>query len=249
MGMMSRPQRIEPVPLYVKTRHALVSFISGKDFPGNRLPSETALCDLLGVSRTTLREALMALNREGVITKKHGLGNLIHKTTLQARMRIDKVRSFRNLLEDGGYEVESFRKPPLWISAGEITDIDCNDCREERFLLVENSYSADGHLAIYSRNYLCGSFVRADENSILTYEGSFNTLLNSFLTEEVANSITRFRPAVADERFADALGMNVGKPILQWRESFYGIFDHLLCRSLVSFNPDYVDLTMLMKWT
>ncbi|ADK82079.1 GntR family transcriptional regulator [Sediminispirochaeta smaragdinae] len=242
--------RVEASPLYVKTKEALIELILSRNFSGNRLPSETTLCEMLGVGRTTLREALMALNREGVITKKHGLGNLIHRTTLNAKMRIDTIHGFRKLLEDGGYRVSCKRTSPRWVTSIEVEGIDCSNCFEERFLLVENRYFADGHPAIYGHNYLCGSFVRESEaQEILSYQGSFYDLLGQFLTEEVANSINTFRPAIATAPLAEILDVGVGDPLIQWQESFIGIFDHIVCRSLISFNPAYVDLTLLRKWT
>src|SRR2546425_12428285 len=45
----------------------LVELIASGGFPDHRLPPERVLCDLLGVSRAPLREALSALNHLGVI--------------------------------------------------------------------------------------------------------------------------------------------------------------------------------------
>jgi DNA-binding LacI/PurR family transcriptional regulator len=41
------------------------------------LPAERALCDMLQVSRSTLRRALKQLHREGVIRAEHGAGNRV----------------------------------------------------------------------------------------------------------------------------------------------------------------------------
>lgn len=42
--------------------------------PGSRLPGERELAELLGVSRTSLREALSALQVAGVVEVRHGIG-------------------------------------------------------------------------------------------------------------------------------------------------------------------------------
>ena len=45
---------------------------------GSRLPSEFELSKQLGVSRATLREALMILDEENIITRKHGIGTFVN---------------------------------------------------------------------------------------------------------------------------------------------------------------------------
>ncbi len=45
--------------------------------PGQRLPSERALADLLGVSRPTMREIMSALEAMGIVTSRHGSGTYI----------------------------------------------------------------------------------------------------------------------------------------------------------------------------
>lgn len=50
---------------------------SGKLPDDMRLPSEEKLAASLNVSRTTVRSALQSLEDEGVIVKKHGIGNFV----------------------------------------------------------------------------------------------------------------------------------------------------------------------------
>ncbi len=233
---------------YKKTEAALLDLIKNRRFEGDRLPSEEALCSLMDVGRTTVREALASLARKGFISKIHGSGNLIHESTLAARMRIDTHIGFKTLLEDGGYRVDFRREAPRWLTRREAAGLDLSDVEEERFFLIANTYYADGKPAIYTRNYLCGSFVDPEAEKAFALGGSFYELLKSVLIEEVANSINRFRPSAAEAEIAAILDLELGEPLIQWFESYIGIYDHLLCKSLISFNPRIVDLTMLRRW-
>ena len=49
----------------------------GKFSPGSQLPSEMELLQMLGVSRTTLREALRILEEKRLIRKRRGLGTFV----------------------------------------------------------------------------------------------------------------------------------------------------------------------------
>ncbi|MEW6308163.1 MAG: GntR family transcriptional regulator [Bacillota bacterium] len=51
--------------------------------------SELALT--LGVSRTTLREALRRLAAEGAVSKSQGLGNFVHPKALAGKVRFDTI--------------------------------------------------------------------------------------------------------------------------------------------------------------
>ncbi len=236
-------------PLYASTKAALLTLIREKKFSDNRLPSETALCGMLGVGRTTLREALIALTREGFVSKLHGSGNLVHRSTLSTRMRIDTIIGFKELLEDRGYRVGVQRSTPRWLSADEIGELCIQDRQEERILLIESTYHADGHPAIFARNYLIGSFVvNEDEAHSNQEKGSFIGVLTDLLSETVENAITHLTPVIADSELAEILEVDAGIAVMQWHEDYYSAFDNLVCKSVISFNPSYVNLAMLRKW-
>jgi GntR family transcriptional regulator len=65
-------------PLHVRVREHLRTLIAEGGYRiGQQLPPETELAAELGVSRTTLREALLGLEREGIIVRKHGVGTFV----------------------------------------------------------------------------------------------------------------------------------------------------------------------------
>ena len=54
-----------------------------------RLPRESVLAETLGISRTQLRDILASLEREGFITRRHGVGTIINRHVLNAQGRMD----------------------------------------------------------------------------------------------------------------------------------------------------------------
>jgi GntR family transcriptional regulator len=70
--------RQSPVPLYFQLAGLLTEDITrGRWSPGDRLVSEAEMCDSYGVSRATVRQALLRLENEGLIQRMKGRGTFI----------------------------------------------------------------------------------------------------------------------------------------------------------------------------
>ncbi len=71
---------IKSTRVYEQVIEQIQSMImQGKIKKGDKLPSERDLCEILGVSRTSVREALKALQVMGLIESKQGEGNFIRE--------------------------------------------------------------------------------------------------------------------------------------------------------------------------
>lgn len=70
--------RTDKRPLHLQAQQHLLSLIENEIYqPGQQLPSEADLAAQLGISRPTLREALLNLEQEDVIVRKHGVGTFV----------------------------------------------------------------------------------------------------------------------------------------------------------------------------
>ena len=62
-------KKYEIVENWVKT-----GLESGLFLPGDQLPSESEICDQLGLARNSVRQALSNLNAQGLVETRKGLG-------------------------------------------------------------------------------------------------------------------------------------------------------------------------------
>ncbi|MCX4372046.1 MAG: GntR family transcriptional regulator [Dysosmobacter sp.] len=77
-GVIIRVNHNSPVPLYYQLREQIRdNILSGKWEYGKELPSELRLCETLGLSRATVKQAMDELVREGLIERKRGKGTFV----------------------------------------------------------------------------------------------------------------------------------------------------------------------------
>ena len=73
------------------------------EFAEGRIPAENDLATDLGVSRTTIRDALSRLEQESVIFRRQGSGTFVNQPGLQIKSRLEEIWSYEKVLEDHGY--------------------------------------------------------------------------------------------------------------------------------------------------
>ena len=92
------------LPLHHQLRHALRQQIeTGQWPPGYRLPAERELVRAYRVSRTTVRQALDELEREGLIERRRGLGTFVTRPPLVEPLA--QLRGFIEELQEQGRQV------------------------------------------------------------------------------------------------------------------------------------------------
>jgi GntR family transcriptional regulator len=77
-GTAVQPLKANRLSLSAQTQSYLLDLIEeGAYHAGEQLPSEKELAVQLGISRSTLREALLNLEQDGVVVRKHGVGTFV----------------------------------------------------------------------------------------------------------------------------------------------------------------------------
>lgn len=232
--------------LFRQARQALLDLIRAGAFPDNSLPSEAELAVTLGVSRTTLREALRLLTAEGAVSKSQGLGNFVHPEAITAKMRFDSIPDFINMLEDCGHAV---RVDQSWVNsepAGPSVGARLGLAAQDPVLKFIKVYLADGRPVIRTTGWVPRHQLRVDppENVL---ERALLIFLRKYCRREIAHSLLWLEAFMADADLASLFGVRPGTPLIGWEELYYGPHDEKLCLTRIAFNPSPHRLCMLRK--
>ena len=83
-------------------RRLLEELRRGRYADAAQLPSELELADVLGVSRTVVRDALSDLERDGYVERVRGIGTVVNRTVLGLRSRLDQKLEYYPLIRSFG---------------------------------------------------------------------------------------------------------------------------------------------------
>ena len=98
------PQMIQREDLKTQTKRALMQYIHTLDLErDNKLPREEQLCELIGVSRVTLRSALNELASEGVVLRRQGKGTFVNRTCMSMTATLNPAMHFGDIIARSGY--------------------------------------------------------------------------------------------------------------------------------------------------
>lgn len=75
-------------PKYRQLTRVLAELITAELYPGDRVPSERELMARFAVSRTTVRQAIEALERDGLVERRHGSGTFVAERRVTSRLHL-----------------------------------------------------------------------------------------------------------------------------------------------------------------
>lgn len=70
--------------------------------PGQRIPSESEMSKLFGISRETWRSSLEMLRREGILYSKHGAGTYLLDSAHKIENDLSELRSLSDMIRNAG---------------------------------------------------------------------------------------------------------------------------------------------------
>jgi GntR family transcriptional regulator len=164
--------RRSPMPLYFQLARLLTDDIAvGRWQAGDRLPSEAEICDTYGVSRATVRQALLRLENEGMIQRLKGRGTFIADSRHRSWLLQSSEGFFHDEVGRVGVNVTSqvlraeIDALPRWATQALSLDDDTEGVVLERLRFI------DGNAALHVTDYVLAQYAPA-ALSLAEREGS-----------------------------------------------------------------------------
>lgn len=239
--MISRnPSLTDQVKAHIK------ELILNDGFDGHRIPPETELANDLGVSRTTIRDALSRLQNEGAIYRRQGAGTFVNARVLQIKSRLEDIWSYQQLLEDHGFEpsvrvLATTEAPPDAATADALGLTD-----GDTVLTIEKLFLEDEDPVMLTINRIAtrilGDTGDADDEATPIYEflqDRCNRTLSYYLTEII--------PVALDADTAEKLGVAPGTPAISFDEVGYDDANEPIVRATSHFRDDLLRFRLIRK--
>ena len=209
------------IPAYEEVYKKMKKLIMEETYPiGSLVPSEPDLCEMFGVSRTTLRKSMKQLELEGFIKIQQGKGTevLDFKTT----QKLNKVSSFSETLKSKGYIVTSKSMYIDIVTPPKNILDDLNLPHETEVVRIQRIQLANGKPVAIMTNYIPREIVPG----ILSDTGTFVSLYHHLETKydiQITSAKDNLSAKVADFLESELLSLPIGSPLIVDRRITYSL--------------------------
>ena len=216
---------------------------SGTFRPGSRLPTESELCEMLGVSRTVVREALRVLEEDGLVSRRQGVGTFVRNHSILKNLNFNF--GITEMIESAGLKSGTshlaIKKEPADQEKAEQLRVALGT----PLFTVERIRTADGRPVVYSLDTFAETLVqRANFDPELLRTESIYNLLQTSLGQVIEYGIARLLPIEAPQPVAEKLQLAAKALTLYIVQTDYSSDDEPLIYSCEYHLPDAFDFVV-----
>jgi DNA-binding GntR family transcriptional regulator len=199
------------IPLYFRiANHLRNKVMAGVYQPGEKIPSESMLCEEFNTSRITIRQALKILEDQDMILRKQGVGTLVNK-----KVSLQPV-NFNGYIEDIIFQllpakVICFHKSEVRPEQ-DIREILKLPDEQKSVIKLERIRAIGNKLTIYAENYI-PAFLGHDFEEQHLEDNSLTHLLGQ-RGAVITEAYQTIQARAASRRVAEKLEINIGDPVL-----------------------------------
>jgi GntR family transcriptional regulator len=234
------PSLTEQVKSLIKRHIINNKFVTG------RIPSETDLANELGVSRTTVRDALSRLEREGTIFRKQGAGTFINQASLQIRTRLEEIWSYRAMLEAHGYtpstQIIGIEEQPV----GAQMAAELNLAPAETELVMKKLFLADEQPVIFTINRVPTKIITrpyTDE----AFHLPIYLFLSDYCQQHLTYYLSEIVPLMAPDWLTNALKLQPQTALLSFEEIGYNQDNEPILKACSYFKDALLRLRLMRR--
>jgi GntR family transcriptional regulator len=235
-----KPSLTDQAKAYIKQR------IRDDDFAGDRIPSETDLASELGVSRTTIRDALSRLENEGVVYRKQGAGTFVNKAGLQIKTRLEEIWSYEAVLEAHGY-IPSTRILDIAEVAAGVDGADLGLAPDAPVVRVQKLFLEDDEPVIFTVNRIPTHLI-TESYEAQDWEAPVFEVLWSHGRQRLSYYLSEIVPVVASPDLAQTLQVAPGTPLISFAEIGYNDENEPILRADSYLRDDLLRLRLIRRW-
>lgn len=211
--------------------------------PGDRLPTEPKLAQLLHVSRATLREAMRTFETQGLIQRRQGVGTFVVHPAEVMETGLEVLESIESMARRVGLSVQmgNFQIETQDAEAGEKEIL-----KADRVHQVSRVMEAEGRPAAYLIDIVPVDLLSESELK-QEFTGSVLDLFLKRGAPAVRNAHTEIHAAAVESEVARALHIQRGDVVLYFKSVVYALDRSAVALTQSYFLPGYFRFHVLRR--
>ncbi len=178
----------------------------GKFLPGSQLPPEMELLQMLGVSRTTLREALRILEEQRLIRKRRGLGTFVMERAIVKDM--SQNFGITEMISQAGY-TPSTRNFDIYLETSSKNIAEKLEISNDSMMVViDRVRTANDTPVVWTRDIMPQEYLGGWMPTIKELnQRSLYECLEEYTNIRIVSGIASFNPVQANREVAEKLNI------------------------------------------
>jgi GntR family transcriptional regulator len=214
--------------------------------PGSKLPVETELANMLGVGRSTLREALHILEEEGVIVRRHGVGTFIREEVRLMRNPLEVNFGVSEIIESIGLRPGTSELQIVRDKADSSISEKLKIDKGSSIVILKRVRTADGKPIVYSTDILPETTL-GKVNIPESFRGSLYKYLEKRYGQKVDYGVAKIIPTLANAEICRKLEVSPKSLFLLICQIDYNIKNQPIVYTEEYWRPDLIEFIIFRK--